>query len=154
MSEELKPQATNTESAAPAAKPAAKPAAARPAAPAAPAKPAVNELKPKVVAPGELHAEMKRLHDAEGMDLLLNLTGVDWMEEGLGVVYQVESTETGKQACVKCVSTDREHPAIPSVSDLWDIALTYEREVYDFYGIIFTGHPDMRRLFMREDWVG
>lgn len=154
MSEELKPQATNTESAAPAAKPAAKPAAARPAAPAAPAKPAVNELKSKVMAPAELHVEMKRLHDAEGMDLLLNLTGVDWMEEGLGVVYQVESTATGKQACVKCVSTDRENPVIPSVSDLWDIALTYEREVYDFYGIIFTGHPDMRRLFMREDWVG
>lgn len=152
MSEELKPQVTNTESAEPAAKPAAKPVAAKPAA--APAKPAVNELKPKVVSPAELHAEMKRLHDAEGMDFLLNLTGVDWMDEGLGVVYQVESTATGKQACVKCVSADREHPAIPSVSDLWDIALTYEREVYDFYGIIFTGHPDMRRLFMREDWVG
>ena len=43
---------------------------------------------------------------------------------------------------------------LPSVSDLWDIANIYEREVYDFYGIIFTGHPDMRRIFMREDWVG
>ena len=157
MSEELKSQA-NVEAkpataAAPQAQPAAKPAA-RPAAPAVPAKPAVNELKPKTVAPAELYAEMKRLHDQEGMDLLLNLTGVDWMEEGLGVVYQVESTATGKQACVKCVTTDRETPMLPSVSNLWDIANTYEREVYDFYGIVFTGHPDMRRLFMREDWVG
>lgn len=70
------------------------------------------------------------------------------------MVYQVENTENHKQACVKCVVEDRENPMIPSVSDLWDIANVYEREVYDFYGIIFTNHPDMRRLFMREDWVG
>lgn len=162
MSEELKPAASAAASQeTPAAKPAvaaAKPAAAkpaaRPAAPAAPAKPAVNELKPKVVAPADLSAEMKRLREEEGMDLLLNLTGVDWGEEGLGVVYQVENTVSGKQACVKSVSPDREHPMLPSVCELWDIAHTYEREVYDFYGIVFTGHPDMRRLFMREDWVG
>ena len=79
-----------------AAKPAARPAVARPAA--APAKPAVNELKPKTVSAADLHAEMKRLHDEEGMDFLLNLTGVDWMEEGIGVVYQVENTENHKQA--------------------------------------------------------
>lgn len=149
MSEALNTQANTG---AEAAKPAARPAVQKPAP--APAKPAVNELKPKVVAPADLYAEMKRLHDAEGMDLLLNLTGVDWMEEGLGVVYQVESTVTGKQACVKSVSTDRENPWLPSVSGLWDIANIYEREVYDFYGIVFTGHPDMRRIFMREDWVG
>lgn len=149
MSEALNPQANQS---AEAAKPAVRPAVQKPAP--APAKPAVNELKPKVVAPADLYAEMKRLHDAEGMDLLLNLTGVDWMEEGLGVIYQVESTATGKQACVKSVSTDRENPWLPSVSGLWDIANIYEREVYDFYGIVFTGHPDMRRVFMREDWVG
>ena len=77
-------------------------------------------------------------------------TGVDWMDDGLGVVYQVESTATGKQACVKAVAESRENPWLPSVCDLWDIANIYEREVYDFYGIIFTGHPDMRRIFMRR----
>ena len=160
MSEELTPKAAPAEAqkakAAPAAaKPAAKAATAKPAAaPAAPAKPAVNELKPQVLAPEALRAEMERLRHKEGMDFLVNLTGEDWMEDGLGVVYQLENTQTGAQACLKCVTTDREHPALPSVSDLWDIAHTYEREVYDFYGIIFTGHPDMRRLFMREDWVG
>lgn len=151
-----KPAAPAEKPAAPAAaaeKPAApKPAAARPAP--APAKPALNELKPKEVAPADLHAEMKRLHDEEGMDFLLNLTGEDWMEEGLGVVYQLENTTNGKGACIKCVTTDRENPNIPSVSDIWDIANIYEREVFDYYGIIFTNHPDMRRIFMREDWVG
>lgn len=159
MSEELKATANNgTEAQKPAAPAAAaKPAAARPAVArpaAAPAKPAVNELKPKTVAAADLHAEMKRLHDEEGMDFLLNLTGEDWLEDGIGVVYQVENTKNHKQACVKCVVSDRENPMIPSVCDLWGIANVYEREVYDYYGIIFTNHPDMRRLFMREDWVG
>ncbi len=180
MSEELNPTANQSaaadsaaapkaeQKAAPAEKPAApaaasaekpaaaaKPAVARPAArPAAPAKPAVNELKPVQVAPAELHAEMKRLHDEKGMDFLLNLVGEDWQEEGLGVVYQLENTDTKEQACLMCVTTDRENPMLPSVSDLWDIANIYEREVYDYFGIVFTGHPDMRRIFMREDWVG
>ena len=161
MSEELK----SPKPAAPAAAaPAAKPAVARPAAPgarpvparpaAAPATPPKNELKPQVVAPEALYAEMRRLKEEEGMDFLLFLTGEDWKEEGLGVVYQLENTTTLKQACVKCVAPDREKPCLPSVSDLWDIANIYEREAYDFYGIIFLNHPDSRRIFMREDWVG
>lgn len=159
MSEELNPTANQSaEGQKPATPAAAQPkvaahaAVARPAT--APSKPAVNELKPTIVEPAKLHAEMKRLHDEEGMDFLLNLVGEDWMEDGLGVVYQLENTENKKQACIKCVTTNRENPMIPSVSDLWDIANIYEREVYDYYGIIFTNHPDMRRIFMREDWVG
>lgn len=128
--------------------------AARPAAPAAPAAPAKNQLDAKVVAPADLRKEMERLRAEEHMDFLENLTGLDWEEEGLGVIYQLESTETGKRVSLKSVCADRENPMLPSVSDLWDIANIYEREVYDFYGIIFTGHPDMRRIFMREDWVG
>lgn len=128
--------------------------AARPAAPAAPAAPAKNQLDAKVVAPADLRKEMERLRAEEHMDFLENLTGLDWEEEGLGVIYQLESTETGKRVSLKSVCADRENPMLPSVSDLWNIANIYEREVYDFYGIIFTGHPDMRRIFMREDWVG
>jgi len=128
--------------------------AARPAAPAAPAAPAKNQLDTKVVAPADLRKEMERLRTEEHMDFLENLTGLDWEEEGLGVIYQLESTETGKRVSLKSVCADRENPMLPSVSDLWDIANIYEREVYDFYGIIFTGHPDMRRIFLREDWVG
>ena len=152
MSEEQKPTAAAPKAAAQPAAAAPRPAAA--AKPAAPAKPAVNELKPALVEPAALRAELERLRREEGMDFLLNLTGVDWMEEGLGAVYQLENTTNGKQAAVKAVCADRENPMLPSVCDLWDIAHTYEREVYDFYGIIFTNHPDMRRLVMREDWVG
>lgn len=136
------------------ARPAAAAKPVRPAAPAAPAKPAENLCDLKTVAPGELRKEMERLRKERKMDFLECLTGMDWGEEGLGVIYHLESTETGERAALKTATPDRENPLLPSVSDLWDIANVYEREVYDFYGIRFTGHPDMRRLFMREDWVG
>lgn len=136
-------------------KPAAEaPRAARPAAPAEPARPAENLCDMKIVEPAALHDEMKRLHDEEKMDFLECLTGMDWEADGLGVIYHLESTATGKRACIKTVTTDRDNPLLPSVTDLWDIAVIYEREVFDFYGIRFTGHPDMRRIYMREDWVG
>ena len=140
--------------AAPAASAAPRPAAPRPAAPAAPAVLAENLCDLQVVAPEALHAEMKRLHDEEQMDFLECLTGMDWEADGLGVIYHLESTTTGKRVCLKTVTTDRENPLLPSVTDLWDVANIYEREVFDFFGIKFTGHPDMRRVFMREDWVG
>jgi len=136
------------------ARPAAAAKPVRPAAPAAPAKPAENLCDLKTVAPGELRKEMERLRKERKMDFLECLTGMDWGEEGLGVIYHLESTETGERTALKTATPDRENPLLPSVSDLWDIANVYEREVYDFYGIRFTGHPDMRRLFMREDWVG
>lgn len=120
----------------------------------APAKPPKNEIKPREVEAIDLHDEMKRLRDEEGMDFLLNLIGEDWQEDGLGVIYQVENTTNGEHDCLMCKTTNRENPILPSVSDLWEIAYTYEREVFDFYGIVFTGHHDMRRLFMREDWIG
>jgi NADH-quinone oxidoreductase subunit C/D len=137
----------------PAATPAA-PAKAAPAQPAAPATPAENALDSRTVAPSELRAEMERLRHSEGMDFLVNLTGMDWGEEGLGVIYQLENTTTGQRVSLRSASTNREQPLLPSVSDLWDIANIYEREVFDYFGILFTGHPDMRRIFLREDWVG
>lgn len=132
-----------------------KPAAApQPATPAAPVQPAENQLEPRFFAPEALRAEMERLRREEGMDFMVCLTGMDWEEEGLGVIYNLENTTTGRKDCLKTATTDRENPLLPSVSDLWDVANIYEREVFDFYGIRFTGHPDMRRIFLREDWVG
>lgn len=115
---------------------------------------AKNHLDAVFVAPVDLYKGMEGLYRKEQMDFLENLTGMDWGEEGLGVVYQLRSTETGKQVCIKSVCTNRESPMLPSMSSLWNIANIYEREVFDFFGIIFTGHPDMRRIFLREDWVG
>ena len=137
-------------------KPAA-PATPRPAAaprPAAkPAAPAKNEVKAEVVDAKELHSTLAKLKE-EGYIFLENLTGVDWGEEGLGVVYSLSHGETFEMKHVKAVAENKEEPYLDTVCDLWDIANFYEREVYDFYGIKFLNHPDMRRIFLREDWVG
>lgn len=108
----------------------------------------------KTLTTAELHDEMLRLRQERHMDFLVNLIGMDWGEEGLGVIYMLESTTTGETTTLKTVTADRENPYIPTVSDIWQIAKIYEREVYDFFGIRFLGHPDMRRIFLREDWVG
>ncbi|KAB4154965.1 NADH-quinone oxidoreductase subunit C, partial [Bacteroides uniformis] len=118
----------------------------------------------RFIKPADLHAEMLRLYREEQMDFLKCLSGMDWGEpadgdapdapRGLGVVYLLESTATGKQAAVRTATLDRKNPELPSVSDIWKAADFNEREVYDFYGIVFIGHPDMRRLYLRNDWVG
>ena len=129
-------------------------APARPAPQAAePAKPARNACEPRTVAPDALRAELEALR-AQGYDFLECLTGIDEEADGLGVIYHLCNTQTGSRTVLKATAEGRENPMLPTASDLWDIANIYEREVYDFYGVKFAGHPDMRRIFMREDWVG
>ena len=86
-------------------------------------------------------------------DYLVCMTGMDWGET-LGVVYHLSSTRYGYQIVLKIETSDRENPELPSVSDIWATANLNEREVLDFYGIHFINHPDMRHLFLRNDWVG
>ncbi len=107
------------------------------------------------IEPAAFRKEMERLRNEKKMDFLESLTGMDWGEEGgLGVVYHLESTVTGERMAVKTATLDRENPELPSVHDIWKMAEINEREVYDFFGITFVGHPDMRRIFLRNDWVG
>lgn len=87
-------------------------------------------------------------------DVLSALIGMDW-KDSLGVIYYFTSTSHNWQMIsVKVAVDDREKPLIHTISDLWKVANFQEREVYDFYGIEFIGHPDMRRFFLRNDWVG
>ena len=104
------------------------------------------------IEPEKIHQSLAALR-AEGYDFLRSLTGMDWGEEGLGVVYHLEKTTTGENKVVRTMTANRENPELPSVCDLWKAAELNEREAYDFFGIHFIGHPDMRRLYLREDWV-
>lgn len=87
-------------------------------------------------------------------DYLRSLTGMDWGEEGLGAVYHLESTELGHQLTLRTLTPSREKCGLPSVSDIWKAAELNEREVFDYFGIRFINHPDMRRLYLRDDWTG
>ena len=96
----------------------------------------------------------EQLRNTECFDFLRSLTGVDEGEEGLGCVYHLENTRTGENVVVCALDTDRENASLPSVHDLWKGAGFNEREAYDFFGIKFIGHPDLRRLYLRDDWKG
>jgi NADH-quinone oxidoreductase subunit C/D len=99
-------------------------------------------------------AEALRNDKDEPMDFLRDIVGMDWQEGGLGALYYLESSKTYNRIVLKTSTTDRENPFLPSVCDLWKTAEIKEREVFDFFGIRFLNNPDMRRLFLREDWIG
>ena len=99
-------------------------------------------------------AEFLRQDPALQLDWLQNLSGVDYVaDEKMCVVYDLWSSDLRHEFAVK-VYFDRENPHIPSVSDLWRAADWHEREAFDMFGIIFDGHPDLRRILCADDWVG
>ncbi len=88
-------------------------------------------------------------------DFLMDIIGMDYGDEGLGVIYNLSSSEFPSYlVALKTITPNRENPTLYSVHDLWRSAGLYEREVYDFFGIKFINNPDMRRLFLRTDWKG
>ena len=85
-------------------------------------------------------------------DYLFCVTAVDWKTH-FTMVYHLTST-IHRQTLVLKVKLDHENPALRTVSDIWRTAEFHEREAYDLFGIEFEGHPDLRRLFMTDDWKG
>ena len=100
-----------------------------------------------------LHQLIATLRDQMGFDYLVTIVGNDW-KTSLGCVYYLTSTATKELVSVRVETTDRDNPMLHSIADLYRIAGMLEREVYDFYGIVFIGNPDMRRLFLSIDWEG
>ncbi len=105
------------------------------------------------IADSNLHDLVKSLRDDYGYDNLATIAGFD-RNGALGCVYYLASTKTQQLVSVSAQTTDREHPMLHSIADLYRVGCLYEREVYDFYGIVFIGNPDMRRLFLSIDWEG
>ena len=101
-------------------------------------------------------SEMANLKNKKHFDFLVTIVGEDFgAEEGLGCVYILENTENHERCSVKMLAKRvGDDFVIPSVISLWKGADLLEREVFDFLGIKFLGHPDMRRLFLRTDFKG
>lgn len=98
-------------------------------------------------------AEALRNHSALDFDYLFCLTGVDWKTH-LSVVYHLTSKKYGHSLVVKAKIDDRNDPVIETVCGIWRTAEFHEREVYDLLGVRFRNHPDLRRLFLTDDWKG
>ncbi len=98
--------------------------------------------------------EFLRDDPVAGFDLLLDVTAVHRPEEErqFEIVYQLVSTTTCARLRVKALLVDGE--SIRTATALWPTANWLERECYDMFGIVFDGHPDLRRILLPEDWEG
>jgi NADH-quinone oxidoreductase subunit C len=109
------------------------------------------------VAPGSVHDVLEYLSrtDEEPWTRLMSLHGVDYLpaEPRLGVHYQLLSMERTERLNVR-TRLGVEEARLETVVDLFPTADYQEREVYDMFGVVFDGHPDMRRILMPEDYTG
>jgi NADH-quinone oxidoreductase subunit C len=109
-----------------------------------------------IVAPAQILDVARHLRDAPdaGFDSCSDLTATDWppRADRFDVIYALYSTRYRHRVRVKTKVADNQ--PLASVSGIWPAANWLEREVYDMFGVNFTGHPDRRRILMPEDWQG
>lgn len=126
-------------------------------------RPPIDDASIERVDAAKLHARLEELK-AQGYSMLLDVGGVDYLQRKprFDVVYHllklpatkatVAEVATPARLRVMCGVEDGEH--LPSAVDLWLSADWAEREIYDLFGIVFDGHPDLRRIQMPHDWEG
>ncbi len=100
----------------------------------------------------EISNVCRRLQNEFGFDCLSNLTGLDTGSR-FEVIYNLFSYETNKSLTLK-VELEKENPVVKTVSDIWASANWFEREAFDLVGIVFEGHPNLKRIMLPADWVG
>ena len=81
------------------------------------------------------------------------LSAVDWKDEGLEVLCRVDNLDTGLGVMMR-VRLGPGETHCPSLVSVWKGANWMEREGYDMFGVVFDGHPDLRRILLADDWVG
>ena len=118
--------------------------------------PGTNRQFPEfTVAADKIHGLARQLKDSSEskMDYLFCLTAAD-RKDGLHVIYHLTSSVYRHSLVLRVILPDKAAPVVPTVSDVWKAAEFYEREVFDLFGIVFQNHPDLRRIFLDDDWVG
>jgi NADH-quinone oxidoreductase subunit C len=107
------------------------------------------------VAPDKALGLLKKLREEPetSFDFLMNITGADWNNK-LMVIYHLESLKHGHRIEVKTGTEDRENAQLDSICSIFKGAEMHEDEIYDLLGITFRGHPNLRRMFMPDDWKG
>jgi len=121
----------------------------------------LGELTVVVKAAGMLDS-LTRLRDAAGFEQMIDLCGADYSAYGDGawegkrfaLVYHLLSVAHNARLRVRIFAEEDDFPVLESVTDIWPCANWYEREAFDLYGIVFTGHPDLRRILTDYGFVG
>jgi NADH-quinone oxidoreductase subunit C len=99
-------------------------------------------------------AEFLRHDSALSFDWLANLTALDYVaDNAVAIACDLWSFDRRHTFAVK-VFSPRSSATFPTVSDLWPAANWHEREAFDLMGLNFTGHPDLRRILLADDWEG
>ena len=111
----------------------------------------------RIVVPAERVYPVLEFLKRNGFDMLVEMTAVDYLEyEGatdrFGLVYVLVNTTTGERVMIKTFLNPPELD-VPSACPLWKSADWLEREVFDMFGIVFTGHPDLRRILMPDEFT-
>jgi NADH-quinone oxidoreductase subunit C len=108
-----------------------------------------------VVAPEKIRTVCRYLKEQKQFQRISSVTSVDLYpaEPRFEVVYHLHSISDNRRVRLKCLLSG-EAPEIDSVTDIWRAADWYEREVFDLFGIVFRGHPNLKRIMMPEDWDG
>jgi len=106
-----------------------------------------------VIDSSKAHAFLKTLRENPDtqFDYLFCESGVDW-KDFFYVVYHLSSNSHKHILVVKAKISDRVDPKIASVADIWKTAEMHELEIFDLFGIKFTNHPNLRRLFLDDTW--
>ncbi len=116
----------------------------------------VADAMPTFIVPvNDLLDVVNYLQQQASFTLFEDITAVDWLPRvpRYEVVYHFLSLSSRQAICLK-VPVSGENPQLPSITSIFKGANWYEREVYDLFGITFTGHPDLRRIEMPVDWEG
>jgi NADH-quinone oxidoreductase subunit C len=112
----------------------------------------------RVVVPAEkIFDALSLLKRQLGFDLLIDITCVDYLNypgarDRFGLVYLLTGTETGERLTIRTFVNEPD-PEVRSVVSLWEGANWLEREVWDMFGIRFSGHPDLRRILLPDEFT-
>jgi NADH-quinone oxidoreductase subunit C len=117
---------------------------------------AFNENKQfleSIVPSDKLHSLCLELKTSSDLlfDYLFCLTAIDWNDHFM-MVYHLTSSKYNHSLVLKTRLDNRQNPEVDTVSDIWRTAEFHEREVFDLFGIKFRNHPDLRRLFLEDDY--
>lgn len=85
-------------------------------------------------------------------DYLASVTAIDYLDR-IDVVYQMRSLRNGRDFAVR-IEVDRDESVAPSVTSVWRAADFQEREIYDLMGVTFTGHPNLKRILLYDEFDG